>query len=141
MRARKSTFRNENRRSLIRITLMVNGSAFTRFAAAIGLVVSLQGGSAALAANGQMDAQSRAAIQISVRVMPSFGFNSSNAPLTVGQIVDSALDFSSNMAGLRFDVIAVSKAPEKPLAEPKIARPAAAFQHANEPRLVLIVPD
>jgi hypothetical protein len=133
---------NENGSSLIRIELMMNRSALTRFAAALGLVISLQGGSAAPAANEQMGLQSGAAIQISVRVMPSFSIKGSNAPVTVGRIGNAAaLDFSSNMAGLRFDVIAVSGASEKVLTKPKVARPGATFQHSNEPRLFLVVPD
>ena len=88
---------------------MLNGSAFTRCAAGLGLVIGLQGGSAAPAANGQIGGQSSAAIQITVRVMPSFSVNGSNGPVTVGRTRDAeALDFSSNMKGLRFDVIAVS---------------------------------
>lgn len=124
---------------------MLNGSAFTGWAAGLGLVVGLQGGSAAPAANGHMGAQSRAAIQISVRVMPSFSVNGSNGPLTVGRIGDAeALDFSSNMKGLRFDVIAVSGGPERantPVAELDVAGRGAPFQDSSGRRLLLVVPD
>ena len=123
----------------------MNGPVFTRFAVGLGLVIGLQAGSAALAANGHIGVQSGAAIQISVRVMPRFTVNGSNAGVTVGRLGNAeALDFSSNMKGLRFDVIGVSGAPEKAntsSAEPNIAGHGAAFQHSPEPRLLLVVPD
>jgi hypothetical protein len=125
--------------------LMVNVSAFTRFTAGLGLVIGLQAGSAAPAANGHMGAQSRAAIQMSVRVMPRFSVNGSNAPVIVGRISNAeALDFSSNMTGLRFDIIAISGAPESantPVAEPNIVGHGTAFQNSHEPHLLLVVPD
>lgn len=124
---------------------MAKGTAFTRFAAGLGLIVALQGGSAGAAANGQLGVQSRAAIHISVRVMPSFSFNSSNALLTLDQIGGAeALDFSSNMTGLRFEVVPVSAAlgqANGPVAEPNIDSRGTRFQHSNEPRLFLVIPD
>jgi hypothetical protein len=124
---------------------MVYQSAFTRCAAGIGLVICLQGGSEAAAENGHLGVESRAAIQISVRVMPSFSVSRSNAPVAVDRISDAeALDFSSNMTGLRFDVIAVAGAPGEantPVAEPNIAELSTPFQRSNQPRLLLVVPD
>ena len=92
-----------------------------------------------------MGVQSQAAIHITVRVMPTFRINGSNAAPTVGRIGNAhALDFSSNMTGLRFDVIAVSGAPGKantPVAELTIAGRDAPFHHSNARSLFLIVPD
>jgi hypothetical protein len=120
---------------------MLNGYAFTRCAAGLGLIIGLQGGSAAPAANGQIGVQSRAAIQITVRVMPRFTVNGSNHPLTVGRIGNAeALNFSTNMTGLRFDVIAASRAPER-ADTPTAAGRSAAFQHLSKPSLFLVVPD
>ena len=145
MRARDPCLRANTPPHPIRLRLMAKGSAFTRFAAGVGLVMGLQGGSAAAAANGQIGVQSRAAIHISVSVMPRFSFNGSNALLALDQIGGAeALDFSSNMTGLRFDVVAVSAArgqANSPVAEPNIARRGTRFQHSNEPRLFLVIPD
>jgi hypothetical protein len=124
---------------------MAKGFVFTRFAAGLGLFVGLQGGSAAAPANGQIGVQSRAAIHISVRVMPRFSFKGSNALVTVDRIGGAeALDFSSNMSGLRFDVTAVSAAPgqtNSPVTEPNMPKPGTPFQQSNEPRLLLVIPD
>src|SRR5687768_11435696 len=123
---------------------MLNGSAFTRCAAGLGLVIGLQGGSAAPAANGQIGVQSSAAIQITVRVMPSFSVNGSNAPVTVGRTRDAeALDFSSNMKGLRFDVIAISGGsgtPTIPRSSDIAVGLMARLQLSNVPALALVVP-
>ena len=124
---------------------MLNGSAFTHCAAGLGLVIGLQSGSSAPAANGQLGVQSRAAIQITVRVMPRFSVNRPNAPVTFDRIGDAeALDFSSNITGLRFDVITVSGATAEantPVAELNIVGRGARSHHSNEPRLLLVVPD
>ena len=119
---------------------MVNGSAFIRWAAGLGLAIGLQGGSAAEPMNGQPGGYSRAAIRISVSVMPSFSVNSPNTALTVVRSDNpESLKLSSNVAGLRLDLIGVPGLSEKAdtLVEPNGAEHA----HSDEPRLFLVVPD
>lgn len=122
---------------------MFNGLAFMRWAAGLGLAIGLQGGSAAEPMNGQPGGHSRAAIRISVSVMPSFSVNSPNTALTVVRSDNpESLKLSSNVAGLRFALIGVPGVSEKAdtLAEPNVAEHDSP-PHSDEPRLLLVVPD
>lgn len=124
---------------------MLSGSASIRWVAGLSLAMGVQCGSAAEPMNEQIGGQSRAAIRITVSVMPSFNVTSSNTALTVRRSGNlEALELLSNVAGMRYDLISVPGVPEKGdtlTAEPNVAEHDALLKHSDEPRLLLVVPD